>query len=370
MNTRRFQDKVALVTGGNSGIGRATALAFGREGAKVVIAARREKEGADVVNEIKACGGEAFFVKTDLMESGQINNLFATIREKYGKLNLAFNNAGIWPKMKLAANYTVEEFDAVMNINVKAVWRCMKQEIPMMTEAGGGSIVNCSSVAGWTGEPGSSLYTASKHAVIGLTRAAAIEFGRKNIRINAVCPGMTETPMLDQMLQSGGPEIKETLLNMIPLKRFGKPEEIAGTVLFLCSNAASYITAKSLMVGGRTGHQTLIILICGGESSSPPQRLIQRDDPCAFRHGQFKNLSIRRLFNLPIGIFQCHGCHEIRKADAKFQGRIAPGPVVPVLYGINFPASRIITDEFCHQSVFVHPDRLRRATRLFHLYSI
>lgn len=253
MNTRRFQDKVALVTGGNSGIGRATALAFGREGAKVVIAARREKEGAEVVAEIKAKGGEALFIKTDLTDSEQIKNLFAAIQKEYGQLNIAFNNAGIWPKMKLAANYTVEEFDTVMNINVKAVWRCMKQEIPMMTEAGGGSIVNCSSVAGWTGEPGSSLYTASKHAVIGLTRAAAIEFGRKNIRINAVCPGMTETPMLDQTLQSGGPEIREAMLNMIPLKRFGKPEEIAGTVLFLCSDAASFISAKSLVVGGGQG---------------------------------------------------------------------------------------------------------------------
>ena len=179
MNTKRYKDKVVLVTGGNSGIGRATALAFGREGAKVVIAARREKEGAEVVNEIRSRGGEALFVKTDLMVSEEIDKLFAGIGEKYGRLDCAFNNAGVWPKMKLAANYTVEEFDAVMNINVKAVCRCMKREIPMMTEAGGGSIVNCSSVAGWGGELGTSLYTASKHAVIGLTRAAAID--RKSV---------------------------------------------------------------------------------------------------------------------------------------------------------------------------------------------
>ncbi len=250
MNTKRFQDKVVLVTGGNSGIGKVTALAFGREGAKVVIAARRDKEGADVVNEITNQGGEALFVKTDLRIAQDINRLFAAIQEKFGALHCAFNNAGVYPKMKKAANYTIEEFDEIMNINVKAVWRCMKHEIAMMTDAGGGSIVNCSSVAGWGGEEGTSLYTASKHAVIGLTRAAALEFGRKKIRINAVCPGMTETPMLDQTLQSGGPEIREIMLKMIPLKRFGKPEEIAGTVLFLCSDAASYISAKSLVIGG------------------------------------------------------------------------------------------------------------------------
>jgi NAD(P)-dependent dehydrogenase (short-subunit alcohol dehydrogenase family) len=252
LNTKRFQDKVALVTGGNSGIGRATALAFGREGAKVVIAARREKEGAEVVNEIKSKGGEALFVKTDLMVKGEIDNLFKTIQEKYGQLNYAFNNAGVWPTMKRAANYTLEEFDAVMNINVKAVWRCMQHEIPMMSNAGG-AIVNCSSVAGWTGQEGTSLYTASKHAVIGLTRAAAVEFGRKNIRINAICPGITETPMVERQIAEGGEAVKKAMLDITPLGRFGKPEEIAGSVLFLCSDAASFITAKSIVVGGGQG---------------------------------------------------------------------------------------------------------------------
>jgi len=253
LNTKRFQDKVALVTGGNSGIGRAAACAFGREGAKVVIAARREKEGAEVVNEIKSKGGEALFVKTDLMVGGEIDRLFATIGGKYGRLNYAFNNAGVWPTMKRAANYTLEEFDAIMNINVKAVWRCMKHEIPMMTQAGGGAIVNCSSVAGWTGQEGTSLYTASKHAVIGLTRAAAVEFGRKNIRINAICPGITETPMVERQIAEGGEAVRKAMLDITPLGRFGKPEEIAGSVLFLCSDAASFITAKSIVVGGGQG---------------------------------------------------------------------------------------------------------------------
>jgi len=204
LNTKRFQDKVVLVTGGNSGIGKATALSFGREGAKVIIAARREKEGAEVVDEIKRQGGEALFVQTDLRTGSEIDRLFAAVKEKYGTLNCAFNNAGVWPEMKLTADYTLEEFDEVMNINVKAVWLCMKHEIALMTEAGGGAIVNCSSVAGWGGREETALYTASKHAVIGLTRAAAIEFGRKKIRINAVCPGFTETPMLERQLADCG----------------------------------------------------------------------------------------------------------------------------------------------------------------------
>lgn len=250
MNTHRFQDKVALVTGGNSGIGRAAALAFGREGAKVVIAARRKKEGDDVVQEIQSRGGAAVFVQTDLTVANDIDRLFKTIQDKFGALHCAYNNAGVWPAVKRAANYTLEEFDYVMNINVKAVWRCMKHEIAMMTNAGGGSIVNCSSVAGWGGVEGTSLYTASKHAVIGLTRAAAVEFGRKKIRINAVCPGIIDTPMTDRNLAQGGEAMKKMMLDMTPLGRLGKPEEIAGAVLFLCSDAASYITAKSLVIGG------------------------------------------------------------------------------------------------------------------------
>lgn len=250
MNTKRFQDKVVLVTGGNSGIGKAAALAFGREGAKVAIAARRENLGAEVVNEIKSNGGEALFIKTDLMMAEQINSLFATIEEKYGRLDCAYNNAGVWPKMKRTINYTIEEFDAVMNINVKALWRCMKQEVPLMIKSGGGAIVNCSSVAGLQTQEDTSIYVASKHAVLGLTKAAALEFGRKNIRINAVCPGATQTAMLEDQIADGGPERKEAMLGVTPLGRFGKPEEIASTVLFLCSDAASYITAKSLVVAG------------------------------------------------------------------------------------------------------------------------
>lgn len=253
MNTKRFQDKVVLVTGGNSGIGRATALAFGREGAKVVIAARRENLGAEVVNKIKSQGGEALYVKTDLSVAEQIDTLFTTIGERYGRLDCAFNNAGVWPQMKRTINYTIEEFDTVMNINVKAVWRCMKQEVPLMIAAGGGAIVNCSSVAGTLTQEGTSIYAASKHAVLGLTKAAALEFGRKSIRVNAVCPGVTQTPMLDSQIADGGPERKEAMLNATPLGRFGKPEEIASTVLFLCSDAASYITAKGIVVAGGQG---------------------------------------------------------------------------------------------------------------------
>lgn len=250
MNTKRFQNKVVLVTGGNSGIGRAAALAFGREGGKVVIAARREKEGANVASEITGKGGDALFIKTDLTIKEEIDGLFRIIEEKYGRLDCAFNNAGAWPKMKRTIHYTIEEFDEIMNINVKAVWRCLRQEIPLMIKAGGGAIVNCSSVAGVQTQDGASIYAASKHAVLGLTKAAAIEFGRKNIRVNAVCPGIIETPMLERQLAEGGSGQREAMLDATELGRFGKPEEIASTVLFLCSDASSYITAKSLVVAG------------------------------------------------------------------------------------------------------------------------
>lgn len=249
LNTKSFQDKVVLITGGNSGIGRAAAIAFGREGANVTIAVRREKLGAEVVDEITDKGGAAQFIKTDLAVKEQIDNLFSIIGEQHGRLDCAFNNAGIWPKRKRTINYSIEEFDTVMNINVKAVWRCMRLEVPLMINAGGGAIVNCSSAAGLSTQEDASIYAASKHAVLGLTKAAALEFGRKNIRINAVCPGITQTPMLESELASGSPEKKEAL-SISPLGRFGKPEEIASTLLFLCSEASSYITAKSLVVAG------------------------------------------------------------------------------------------------------------------------
>lgn len=249
MNTHRFQDKVVLVTGGNSGIGRAASLAFAREGAKVVIAARREELGRSVVKEIKENGGEAAFVKTDVMNPDDIEKLFETVSRQFTRLDCAFNNAGIGSHMRRLVHSTMEEWDAVMKTNLRGVWLCMKYEIPIMVKQGGGAIVNNSSIAGLCTEDGISIYSASKHAVLGLTRGAALDYARRNIRINAVCPGFIHTPMVEESC-SKGPQVKDMMLNSIPMRRLGRPEEIASAVLWMCSDAASFMTGKEMVIGG------------------------------------------------------------------------------------------------------------------------
>lgn len=252
MNTKRFQDMVALVTGGNSGIGRAAALAFAREGAKVVIAARREKLGVEVVKEIEDNGGEAIFIKTDVALPGDIENLFKAIAERYGRLDCAFNNAGVGASVRRLANTTMDEWNTIMDTNLRSVWLCLKYEIPMMVKQGGGAVVNCSSMAGIRSEEGMSLYAASKHAVLGLTKAAALETAHRNIRVNAVCPGFVQTPMVEALCTES-PQMKDAIIATVPLRRFGKPEEIAGAVLWLCSDAASFMTGKEMVIGGGQG---------------------------------------------------------------------------------------------------------------------
>jgi NAD(P)-dependent dehydrogenase (short-subunit alcohol dehydrogenase family) len=237
------------VTGGNSGIGRAAALAFAKEGAKVVIAARRQHLGNEVVDEIKAAGGEAVFVKTDVTVPGDVENLFRFIVEKFGRLDCAYNNAGTGQGIKRMANTTLDDFNAVMNTNLKGVWLCMKHELPIMAQQRSGVIVNCSSVAGIRGDEGVSLYSASKHGVLGLTKAAALENAHRNIRINAVCPGFIRTPMVDRML-SQSPQMEANTVTKLPVGRLGKPEEIAGAVLWMCSDAASFMTGKEIVIGG------------------------------------------------------------------------------------------------------------------------
>lgn len=250
MKANRFKDKVVLVTGGNSGIGRAAALQFAREGAEVVIAARREDKGNAVLQEIKDAQGSARFVRTDVTKKEDIENLFKVIGDEYGRLDCAFNNAGVSsPTMRRIVNTTLEEWDWMMNTNVKGVWRCMKQEIPLMLKQGGGAIVNNSSVAGICTEVGLSVYAASKHAVLGLTRAAALDYAHRKIRINAVCPGFIQTPMLEEPWQLN-PQIKDLTVAMVPMKRFGKPEEIASAVLWMCSDQASFMTGKEMVIGG------------------------------------------------------------------------------------------------------------------------
>jgi NAD(P)-dependent dehydrogenase (short-subunit alcohol dehydrogenase family) len=250
LKANRFEDKIVLVTGGNSGIGRAAALAFAREGAKVVIAARREEQGNMVVQEIKSAGREARFVRTDVTQREDIENLFSVIETQYGRLDCAFNNAGVSsPTMRRFVNLTMEDWSWMMNTNVKGVWQCMKREIPLMLKAGGGAIVNNSSIAGICTEIGLSVYAASKHAVLGLTRGAALDYAHRKVRINAVCPGFIHTPMLEEPWKTN-PQIRDITLSQIPMKRFGRPEEIAGAVLWMCSDEASFMTGKEMVIGG------------------------------------------------------------------------------------------------------------------------
>lgn len=246
---KRFVDKVVLVTGGNSGIGRATALAFSKEGAKVVIAARREDLGRDVVREIKNSNGEAIFIRTDVTQHSDVENLFSKIKEVYGRLDFAFNNAGVMSPTNRTCKETLESWNLVMNTNLFGVWLCMKYEIQQMLDQRGGVVVNNASTAGISGFPGSAIYSASKHGVIGLTKSAAAEYARKNVRINSVCPGPIKTPMLKQLFDSK-PALKDVFLSTIPVGRLGTVEEISGAVLWLCSNEASFMTGYSIVIGG------------------------------------------------------------------------------------------------------------------------
>lgn len=240
--------KVAIVTGGSSGIGKATAIAFAREGAKVVVASRREKEGQETVKQVQSAGSEGFFIKTDVSKETDVSAMVEKTIATYGHLDYAFNNAGIEQIPTPLVEQTEETFDQVMDINVKGVWLCMKHQIPQMLVSGGGAIVNMSSIAGMIGAPGLPIYVASKHAVLGLTKSVALEYAKEGIRINAVCPGMIETDLLDRAFANQ--EVKERLIAMHPIGRVGKPEEIAEAVVWLCSDKASFVTGQSLPLDG------------------------------------------------------------------------------------------------------------------------
>lgn len=244
-----FTDKVALVTGAAAGIGRATALAFAEAGAKVVVADVTEEGGRETVEAIKNQGGEAIFVKTDVSDEKAVKALIDQAVKTFGGLDYAFNNAGIEGESAPTAEAGLENFQNVMNINVLGVWLCMKYQLPEMLKQGGGAIVNTASVAGLLGSPNLPFYVASKHAVIGLSKNAALEYGTQNIRVNALCPGVIRTKMIDRILESGE-QTKEAFLAAIPVQRMGKPEEVAQTVLWLCSDAASYVTGHSMTVDG------------------------------------------------------------------------------------------------------------------------
>jgi NAD(P)-dependent dehydrogenase (short-subunit alcohol dehydrogenase family) len=247
---KEFDGKVALVTGGGSGIGRATALAFSREGAQVVIGNRNVQRGEETVSMIRDAGGKASFKRTDVLAAAEIEALVNHAVKTYGGLDLAFNNAGIEGEVQATlVDQTEANYDAVMDINVKGVWLSMKYEIPRMLERGGGAIVNCSSVAGLIGFPGIGIYIASKHAVIGLTKTAALEFSAQGIRVNAVNPAVIDTEMVDR-LAMGMNMKKDDLTTLHPIGRIGRVEEVAEAVLWLCSGKSSFVTGHSLIVDG------------------------------------------------------------------------------------------------------------------------
>lgn len=242
-----FAGKVALVTGGSSGIGRATALAFATEGARVAIAARRAKESEDVVGLIKQQGGEAIFIQTDISQPQQVEHMVKTTLDTFGRLDFAFNNAGVLGSAFIPiADYAIATWEQVISVNLTGVFLSMKYEIPAMLASGGGSIVNMSSVAGQIGGPVGIAYYASKHGVIGATKAAAIEYSAKGIRVNAVCPAVIKT----EMAEAFPPEMEQTILAMHPIGRTGVPSEVAEAVTFLCSDKASFITGHALAVDG------------------------------------------------------------------------------------------------------------------------
>lgn len=241
--------KVALVTGGTSGIGKATAIALAQAGAKVVVAGRRQVEGEETIRQIQAMGGEGFYVPTDVSKEADVQILIEKIMTRYGRLDIAFNNAGVEQDSTPLAEQTEATYDLIMDINVKGVWLSLKHEIPALLKSGGGAIVNTSSVLGLVGGAMVPIYTASKHAVEGLTKSVALEYVKQGIRVNAVSPGPIQTEMLDRLFKAN-PEATEHFITGQPMGRIGKPSEVVNAVLWLCSDASSFVTGQSLTVDG------------------------------------------------------------------------------------------------------------------------
>jgi NAD(P)-dependent dehydrogenase (short-subunit alcohol dehydrogenase family) len=245
----QLEGKVALVTGGSSGIGRATAFAFAREGARVVIADVQIKAGEETAHIIKEEDGQAVFIPADVSKPAEVERLINRVIEIYGRLDCAFNNAGIEGENAPTAASTEENWDRVMGIDLKGVWLCMKYEILQMLEQGSGVIVNMSSVAGLVGYRNLSAYVASRHGVVGLTKTAALEYAKEGIRVNAVCPGVIHTPMVERATH-GDIKAEAQYAALQPVGRMGMPAEVAELVVWLCSDAASFITGQAIAVDG------------------------------------------------------------------------------------------------------------------------
>lgn len=244
----RFEGKVALVTGGTTGIGRATALAFAREGAKVALAGRRVDEGEEAVRFITQQAGEALFVPTDVSKASDVEQLLQAVLTTYGRLDYAVNNAGTEGALGPLTSLSEDGWERTIAINLKGTWLSLKEEVVAMVERGG-AIVNIASALGMVGIPGMTIYTASKSGVIGLTKAAAIEYAKAGIRVNVVSPGPIDTTLLVR-LAGGDQQARHQMESIIPLGRVGQPEEVAAAVIWLCSDAAAFVTGHNLVVDG------------------------------------------------------------------------------------------------------------------------
>lgn len=241
--------KVALITGGTSGIGRETAVLFAKHGAKVVVSGRRGVEGSETIELVRAARGEGLFVQGDVSKSADVEALVTKTLEKFGRLDVAFNNAGVEGVWVPIAEQDEKDFDQTVAINLRGVWLALKYELrQMLKQKSGGAIVNMSSVAGLMGSAGAAAYAATKHGVIGLTKSAALENAKSGIRVNAVCPAVIETAMGDRLF--GAPEVHEFAIGLHPLGRFGKPLEVAEAVLWMCSERGSFMTGQAIVVDG------------------------------------------------------------------------------------------------------------------------
>lgn len=244
-----FKNKIALITGAPQGMGLATAKAFANQGAQVIIADYNEKQAQLAAQEITQQGGSAIAIPCDVSQEEDVKTTISQIINQFGRLDIAFNNAGIQSPVTNIADLTSDEYDRILNINLKGVWLCMKYELLQMRQQGEGAIVNCSSLGGLVGGAGRAAYHAAKHGVLGLTKSAALEYATQNIRINAVCPGTIDTPMVEKMFDTGDLS-REDLARLQPIGRLGKGSEIADAVLWLCSPASRFVIGQAISIDG------------------------------------------------------------------------------------------------------------------------